>query len=63
MGQVFFGLAAETWSSGVLTAPDGDLSLGEPEVALLEEIRATAPGFPGALIPRMVGAWATGTTS
>jgi AcrR family transcriptional regulator len=58
MGRAFFGLAGEAWAAGMLAAPEGGPSLGEPEAALLEEIRSSAPGFPGPLIPRMIGAWA-----
>jgi AcrR family transcriptional regulator len=61
MGQVFFTLAALGWAYGRIEPPAahptaGALTAGEAD--LHAELAAMAPGFPAALIPRMLGGWA-----
>jgi AcrR family transcriptional regulator len=61
MGQVFFTLAALGWAYGRIEPAAahpraGALTAGEAD--LHAELAAMAPGFPAALIPRMLGGWA-----
>lgn len=58
MGQVFFALGAQAWREGLISAPSAAEPSSPEEAALLEELRAQAPGFPAGLIPVLLGGWA-----
>jgi len=60
MGRTFFTLAALAWRAGMLADPvDAETRAVNPtEAGLLAQLQGLAPGFPGALIPRMLAGWA-----
>jgi AcrR family transcriptional regulator len=60
MGRTFFTLAALAWRAGVLADPSeaGARTPNPTEAGLLVQLQHLAPGFPDALIPRMLAGWA-----
>lgn len=58
MGQAYFTLVAQAWAAGRIrvAGPEHHPQQGEPDV--LAGLRALAPDFPAALVPRMLSGWA-----
>jgi AcrR family transcriptional regulator len=60
MGEVFLTLAALAWRDGRIARPEpaGSYAASPAEVAVVEQLEPIAPGFPAALVPRMLAGWA-----
>lgn len=58
MGEALFAVAAEAWMAGRLVAPEPTRPLEAGERELAASIAESAPGFPAALVPVLLGAWA-----